>query len=98
MMVVVVMIHVSHRCVDVFSAVVQLADFFYTDAALLIFLTMTMTFSILTISWHIHVDYGVEDVDDTGKHFMPKIWYKVRTQDTAKSSPAYTFPQGFSVI
>ena len=49
MMVVVVMIHVSHRCVDVFSAVVQLVDFFYTDAALLIFLTMTMTFSILTI-------------------------------------------------
>ena len=49
MMVVVVMIHVSHRCVDVFSAVVQLVDYFYTNAALLIFLTMTMTFSILTI-------------------------------------------------
>ena len=43
----VVMIHVSHRCVDVFSAGVQLVDYFYTDAALLIFLTMT--FSILTI-------------------------------------------------
>ena len=49
MMVVVVVIHVSHRCVDVFSAVVQLVDYFYTGAALLIFLTMTMTFSIMTI-------------------------------------------------
>ena len=26
---------------------------------------------------------------------MQKLWYKVRTQDIAKSSPAYTFPQGF---
>ena len=47
MMVVVVMIHVSHRCVDVFSAGVQLVDYFYTHAVLLIILTMT--FSILTI-------------------------------------------------